>query len=183
VHRPAAFSWTDGHSLAELTEIATPPPPRSAAGVFPRTVPDDGSTTPASPATPSAFRGRGAFGGGRGRGGRGGGSPSSTPFLINGRGGKGRGGGNPQNAYRQAQADEDLAYASQYNQSPSGGSGTATPHYGIGAAKPRWEDRRGFSGSDPNLLKPIIFVKAGTLFNDGQIDVPATADASKGTAS
>ena len=104
------------------------------------------------------------------------------PFFINGRGGKGRGGGNPQNAYRLAQADEDLALASQYNQSPSGGSGAATPHYGIGAAKPRWEDRRGFGGSDPNLLKPIIFVKAGTLFNDGEVTVAATAEADKGSS-
>lgn len=152
-------------SVSVVVDVVPPSPP-TFSSPYPRTVPSTTPSAPDAPATPLSFRGRGGFRGrGRGR------PPPPMPYFM--RGGK-RGGGTAQNAYRQAQADEDVAYAAQFNKSGStSGSGAATPHFGIGAGKAPWEDRRGFGRSDPNLLKPIIFVKAGTLFQDGQVDVTA----------
>lgn len=71
-----------------------------------------------------------------------------------------------------------------------GGSGSATPHYGLGAshATPSTSNfaraRTGgninysYSGENP-FLKPVSFVKAGTLFEDGEIDVFVRGDGSR----
>ena len=99
------------------------------------------------------------------------------PFFINKSGGVG-------STFRRSQEEDDAAYAS------TSGSGAATPHFGIGAAKKAglgaggaqsspsgragfgggFGGRGGYVGSNA-LLKPVVFVKAGTLFKEGDVAV------------
>lgn len=97
------------------------------------------------------------------------------PFFLNG--------GKSATPFRRSQEEDDAAYAS------ASGSGVETPHFGIGAAKkvglggggphqgsPSSSGRGGFGGrggyvGSNSLLKPVIFVKAGTLFKEGDVAV------------
>lgn len=151
------------------TAALNPPPPSAS-----NPIPFAPSSTPNFPYQQSPYtpRGRGGFNG-RGRGGRGGGPPPPMPFFINKSGGVG-------STFRRSQEEDDAAYAS------ASGSGAATPHFGIGAAKKvglggggaqsspsgrgGFGGRGGYVGSNA-LLKPVVFVKAGTLFKEGDVAV------------
>lgn len=98
------------------------------------------------------------------------------PFFVNG-GGRATPTSSPA-GFRRSQAEDDSG----------AGSGVETPHFGIGAAKKvglgavapspssgrggygGGGGRGGYMGSN-SLLKPVKFVKAGTMFTEGDVAV------------
>lgn len=161
---------------------AAPTPPQSYPGT-PLIAPTTSNLNTPSPF--SSFRGRGSFRGNGGRG-RGGGKftpPPPMPFFIN---------PGAEKSFRRRDVEDENVMGSPVADN-SGASGSQTPHYGIGAASTKGtpagpkssfgssrgnsrggRDRGrggGFGSGNNPMLKPITFVKAGTLFQEGEVEV------------